>query len=273
MLIGWEKECSCDADFEHKNGKGKVVPCVNLDHYARRCENPPFSELLAEAIYQEEISSTVRYGDPAAISVTMLTRDPLQMWVEQRYDYVLPPLDFRWRLRGTIAHEGILARMRSPRYITEQMLMLDFGDSRLYGTMDAYDVKLHKILDLKTQSPWAIDKKAKQDPATILADDLFVQDNAAQINAYAVMARESLGLEVESGELQYWDGDLRVVEIPVPLDNHDEVYAQMRAATRGILKYMAQDTHKGIPRKEWPPKLWNPVEHSGVWHIVKELNG
>ncbi len=296
MRIGWTKksvrgykgECPCPADFQHKDGSGKKADCVNLDHYARVCTDPPFPRLLAEVLYLKALDNRPRYNTPGSLSVTMLTGCPLKLYLERNFDFVSDPLGDRFLLRGTMGHEGILERLRgTPGYIVELPLKLLLeNDITLFGTPDIMEVVSPGVLlakatgptvvdldDLKTQDVFAIDKKAKAEDADLLKND-FVRDNAFQINTYALMIEAILGFEVRNRTLQYWDGNLRARVLPVPRMDQEKLLQAITMKAHQVSEYLAQDTPKGIPRREYKRNDWNtgwnPASTSGIYYLYKE---
>lgn len=278
MLIGWTRTskdykggCDCPADFKHPHGKtGREVDAFHLDHYARVCPNPPFSRLLAEVLYRKSLE-TFRYHGKPTVSVTMLTSCPLQLWVERHYDHVEDPLAGRWMLRGTFAHEGLLAYAKSHRYIIEQPMQLMVApDVPLYGTLDVYDLQENSIHDLKTQSLWAINKKADSTTEKIL-EDPFVKANVFQVNAYRAMWYKTIGREAEALFLHYWDGDLREVVVPVPLVDVDRMTSLLIKETISMKTFLEADDPAIIVPKDYSGYRWNPRDNSPLAYKINEV--
>jgi hypothetical protein len=275
--VGYIKECKCKADFRHKDGAGKEVDCVNLDHYIAGCpdvikHNKPVPLVLAYALYGA--LTAVRYGErKPVVSVTMLSRCPLTTYFETHTPWVGKVLDVAFMLRGTYAHEGMLAELKGkPGWQIEVPRSVTIDGVKVYGTPDAYYENIAHLYDLKTQQEYAVERKLKATDAQLYADP-FVKDNVGQLNCYAVMLREA-GFKVSKAELLYMDGKWknttgksRVRVLPVPLADHDATVEWMRP--RAAL--MQQVLDKTIPLGEIPAKEytgWKPK--SGVDYLVTE---
>lgn len=275
MLVGWTKTsevydtpCSCEADFIHTDGNGNDVECHFLDHYARHCPNPPFSRLLAESIYSDVLRGEIRYGKiNNELSVTMLTKDPLLLWLEQTQTYVEDPLGRRFMLRGTFAHEGILRRCKGPMYTIEQALRLPMTGAYLYGTVDVveHNPPEYTIRDLKTQDIFAIDRKIKSTPDKV-REDKYVKDNIFQLNAYRVMLHDVLGITSQRGILEYWDGQLRVYSIDCPFIDIDDMRTIMQERVDGILNSLKSDNPPAPDPKNTSGRPHISITKSGVYH-------
>jgi len=262
----YEGTCGCEPDFVHRHGNGVEVDCVNMDHYARQCPNPPFSPLLAEALYKKVLGDTMRYGDPDAVSVTMLSGCPRKQWYERRNSFVEDPLERRWMLRGTFAHEGILGACIGPRFLIEQAIRISVGSGSLYGTFDAYDMELAHLHDLKTQMYWAIERKIKAKKSDI-AKDIFVKDNILQVQIYGMMLKHKLGLIPMKSFLHYLNGDLRWVTVQVPKAEGYTFSEVLEGADKRIT-YLKGDDPTALPPREYGK--FNPREASPVWYLIKE---
>lgn len=266
MLIGFTKDCECPTEFMHPNATGRKVPCVGLDHYATKCPDPPMPRILAIVIADE--CRKERYGTSNPfVSATALTRCPLQMYLEYHTEYVEDPLAVRWMLRGSFAHNDLLKRVAAkPGWLVEQQYNLDLGFP-FYFTPDAYEIKTRTLYDLKTQKEFAVEKKGRMTDAECLADR-FVVDNVTQVNVYA-WALGEVGMPVDRAELQYWDGQLRVRRLNVPLDT---AKAGALVTTRGAYIYDLL-TNK-IPLGKIEPdmkKVWNHGKSPVCYLIEKEL--
>lgn len=269
--IGYIQECECKPDFQHPNGSsGKVVNCVSLDHYITECSDPPIALPLAVPLYNA--LSAVRYGSKKpVVSVTMLTRCPLELYYKTHSEWVDKVLANRFMLRGTFAHEGILADLvgnqdwivEEPRQIT---LDTPEGSVVLYGTPDAVHRPAGHLYDLKTQQEYSLTKKNKQSDAE-LRQDPFVRDNIGQVNCYYAMLTTD-EVEVNSAELLYMDGKLRVRRLPVELVEPDQTIEWM-SRRAGLFQRVLDGTiqESEIPNRRYDG--WSPVENGPVWVRVK----
>lgn len=273
--IGYIKECKCAAEFKHPDGTGKIVDCVALDHYITHDCHPTVPLILAYALYDG--LTAVRYGTRLPVaSVTTLMKCPLTYHYELHADWVQKLLDTSFMLRGTFAHEGMLAGLKGkPGWIVEEQRQIEldtsYGKVTLYGTPDAVHNKT--VFDLKTQQEFAVQKKLKATDAELLAD-VWVKDNVTQVNIYATMLRND-GIEIEAGELQYMDGKwkdttgkCRVRRLPVPMLSHEAVlhWVKPRAALVQAIIDKAVLVDK-IPAKVWVG--WKPK--TGVQYLVDQL--
>lgn len=272
MQIGYIKECKCPADFRHPDGTGTLVDCVALDHYIKTECHPTVPLILAHALYDGLTS--VRYGSKLpVVSVTTLMKCMRTFYYEVHTEWVAKLLETSFMLRGTFAHEGMLAGMQGkPGWIIEQnrQMVLDtgYGNVTLFGTPDA--VYRGKVFDLKTQQEFAVQKKLKATDAELL-QDVWVKDNVTQVNVYAALLRND-GIPIHAGELHYMDGKwkdtsgkCRVRKLPVPMQPNDAVldWVRPRAAVAQAVLDKALPPSQ-IPAKEWVG--WKPK--TGVQYLV-----
>lgn len=280
-LIGYIKTCECPATFLHPRGiDGQPVDCVPLRHYAFDCPNPPMPNILARALYSDIVDDRYRGVEGPIISPSKLTRCPLQTYLEATRPYVEYAVDpggtnndRRFMLRGTFAHKGLLDRLRDdPEYIVEQPYQMDLGFP-FYFKPDAYRYPRRKLYDLKTQSLHAVEKKGKMADADLLTDK-YVKDNVRQVNMYR-WGLTQLGLPVDEIELQYWDGDLRVRRLTVPLEDLDRVGNYVRRT--GAFMWDVLNGHvpvDDIPFIPVPPKArFSPQKASGIWYAWRDIVG
>lgn len=272
MQVGYIKECKCTHDYGRGlDGSGKKVQTVPLDHYIKRCDEPPIPLILAHALYDG--LNAVRYGrDVAVVSVTMLTRCPLTIYFEQHHDWWAKVLDTRFMLRGTFAHEGMLRGLEGKvDWVVEQPRSIVLGKNKtvIFGTPDAYYKPDACLYDLKTQHEYSITKKNSMSDDELLADP-WVNDNVAQVNCYACMLVND-GLPVERAELQYMDGKLRVRTLPVPIYNPDATLKAMEVKGTLLQRILDKDI---APSKIQPREYtgWKP--NTAVDYLVKkEMEG
>jgi len=279
-LVGWIKECSCDADFTHKNGEGREVDCVSLPHYTA-CPTVPIPRTLACAIYAD--TQTVRYDREDWVpSASQIDSCPIETYYKNKADYVEPVLDRRFMLRGTFAHEGILGRVidgdTQERFLIEEKmgLPLVYPDETvftLYGTLDCYDKIDKTIYDLKTQLEYAVKKKMEQTDQEMMDDPRvgqFTRQNMNQVNIYKVLAEESLGVEVKKLELQYWNGALEVRRMNVPILPKKRLLAVMHQKFR--ILYDAVNGNIPLSADISPFDSVNrfPMNKSPVKYLVRE---
>lgn len=274
-LVGWHKTCDCPPDFQEKNGTGEVVDCVNLDHYARHCPVPPFSRILAECLYQNELGYGGRYGGVNEVSATMLTSDPLLIYFKKNFPYVEDPIEGRWKLRGTFAHQGLLGLAnKGPLFMIEQslrqLLITDEGvPFYLYGTIDCYDYQTKTLTDMKTQNIFAIDRKNKSTREALLQDQ-YVRDNIHQVNTYKILLESTLGIPVEKANIEYWDGDLRVFTLEdVPLVPYSKMWDIIVEKGGNVLDALIAESPDQVVAD--PENMNNiSVKRSGVFYLWKE---
>lgn len=265
--VGYIKECKCkEVDFRMKNGAGVEVDCVDFGHYIKNDCHPDVPLVLAHALLDAIRPGRYDRTHPV-VSGSMLNTCPLTLYYETHHKWVGRLIDPAFMLRGTIAHEGMLDRLKkNSDFIVETPRKLVVGGVEVFGTPDIYDIQRMKLSDLKTQAYLAIVKKLKQTDDEILRDP-FVQDNRIQVNVYATMLRND-GYKVIEAELQYMDGvfkdnksgKCRVRVVPVPLAEHEKMLAWIEPKAK-LLQAVLDKTmpvdeiakHRRV-YKGWKPK-------------------
>lgn len=276
-LIGYVRECKCKPDFKHKNGAGKEVACVNLDHYIKGCNgNPkdPLPSWLAWTFYKD--ATRERYGQSEpVVSGSMLASCPLQVYFETHVPYVEKIKDGRFKLRGTLAHMGILQHLEGNRdWLIEQQYVLTMPSGvEVRGTIDGHELPRKCIHDLKTQEPFAIDKKLKMSDQELEAD-VFVRANIAQVNAYASILREH-GYQIDLALLHYFDTKLRVRTLPVRLVEHDKMLAWMDERAQLLTKVLSGELGLREIQEEKVGTAWDFIKKKSPvwWRIEAFRNG
>ncbi len=275
-LKGYIKTCNCPATFSHPNSMGKEVECVPLDHYAFTCPEPPMPRILAKALYKDTQGERYAGVNGPLVSPSRLTRCPLQTYLEATEPYVIYAIDpgstkndRRFMLRGTFAHKGLLDSLRGdPDFLVEQPFKMDLGVP-FYFTPDAYELPTGTLYDLKTQSVFAVDKKAKQSDEAILKDE-YVNDNVRQVNMYGALL-EQMGFPVKRIELQYWDGDMRVRRLNVPMKDGDKIRSWIKEQANLMYKILTGEVPlANIPAKPLKESGFSPQKSSGVYYLLKQ---
>jgi len=200
----------------------------------------------------------------------MLRRDPLLVRLERDTPYVNDPLDaFRlWMLRGTLIHRGLLRK--APNMWIELPVSVPVGDLTLYSTLDVLDFRgaRSSIRDLKTQKPWAVEKKQKQSREELLADR-YVQDSLFQVNCYRTVLHLATGIEVDDLYLEFFEPvGMSTVQLQVPTRTFEDVMSEVKPLMQGLYTAFTAPDYAAIGHTDG---AHISVKNSGVYYKWKEL--